>query len=355
MKKLKPIFYGYICFTIMLSSMLFAVPQKKNIIIIATGGTIAGASKSTTSTAYKPASLDIDSLISTIPDLARIANIQGEQLVQIASQEMNDDIWLKLAKRVNQMANDPKIDGIVITHGTDTMEETAYFLNLVLKTRKPVVLVGSMRPATALSADGPLNLFKAVLVASSELAFNNGVLILLNDEIHQARYATKYNTTKTNSFISPNTGPLGHVVGEVLHFYQKPLKIHTIKSIFDISHLNELPKVDIVYSYANADGITVKALVENKAKGIIVAGTGNGNPSPSLMEYLIDARKKGVHVVRSSRCGSGITTKASEVDDQKQRFISANSLNPQKSRVLLMLALTKTNNWQEIQKYFDTY
>ena len=175
-----------------------------NVKILATGGTIAGAGTSSTQTVgYTAAVTAVDSLISAVPELKNIANVSGEQVAQIASEDMTDEVWLKLAKRVNQLLASPLVDGIVITHGTDTLEETAYFLNLVVKSDKPVVVVGSMRPATSISADGPMNLYRAVVLAGSAEAAGKGVLVMLNDQINAAREVSKTDTTSLDTFKSP--------------------------------------------------------------------------------------------------------------------------------------------------------
>ncbi|MFC1770893.1 type II asparaginase [Candidatus Margulisiibacteriota bacterium] len=347
------------CFTcliiIVFNASLFAAP-KKNIVILATGGTIAGTGHSSTNTAYSAGQLSIDQLLQDIPELKNIAKITGEQVCNIASQEMNNEIWLKLARRVNTLVKSPNVEGIVITHGTDTMEETAYFLNLVIRTKKPIVFVGSMRPATALSADGPLNLYNAVVLASNDKSAGKGVLVSLNDDILSAREATKTHTTSIDAFRNRDFGVLGYIIGKDVQFYQQSTRRHTYQSEFNIEEIKEeLPKVDIVYGYANNNGFMIEAAVKKQAKGIIHAGTGNGNIFPLTFKALIDARKKDILVVRSSRGNAGIVTRGTEVDDAKHSFITADTLNPQKARILLMLALGKTNEVSDIQRMFDEY
>lgn len=327
-----------------------------NITIMATGGTIAGSGATTTTTVgYTAAVLGVDTLIAAVPELQKVANVTGEQFVQLASENMTNDIWLKLAKRVNALLASPSVDGIVITHGTDTLEETAYFLNLVVKSEKPVVLVGAMRPATALSADGPINLYNAVSVAGSKQAWSKGVLVCLNDTINSAREVTKGSTFLADTFRSPDLGCIGYIQGGKAYFYRESTRRHTVNSEFDVSSLTQLPRVDIVYGYANNSRAGLDAFVRAGARGIVHAGVGNGSLFREVKDGLIDARKRGVAVVRSSRTGSGIVARNGEADDDALDFVAADTLNPQKARILLMLALTKTSDSGEIQRMFWEY
>lgn len=324
--------------------------------ILATGGTIAGTGASTTQTVgYTAAVLPVDKLLAGVPELKKIANVSGEQIAQIASENMTNAVWLKLAKRVNQLLATSEVDGIVITHGTDTMEETAYFLNLVVKSDKPVVLVGAMRPATAMSADGPLNIYNAVVVASSADARGKGVLVCLNDTINGARDVIKTHTSAVDTFRSPDLGLLGYVQDGKAVFYKQSTRKHTTRSVFDVSKLDELPRVEIVYGYANNSRVMVDAAVGAGALGIIHAGVGNGSLFTELKEGLCDAQKKGVVIVRSSRVGSGIVARNGEANDDELRFVVSDTLNPQKARVLLALALTRTREPMEIQNLFYEY
>lgn len=267
---------------------------------------------------------------------------------------MTNEIWLKLAKRVNELLKSGDADGIVITHGTDTLEETAYFLNLVVKSDKPVVLVGAMRSATSMSADGPLNLYNAVSVAADKSSAGNGVLVVLNDEIHAAREVTKTNTSSVDTFKSRNTGQIGRVYYGKVVYTAKNLKKHTKNSVFDVSKLDTLPRVDIVYSHANDYGDIVEHLVKVGSKGIVHAGTGNGSIHNDVMVTLKAAQDSGVRVVRSSIVGSGFIDPSKKMD-YDGKFILGSDLNPQKARILLMLGLTKTDDVKELQKYFREY
>jgi L-asparaginase/glutamin-(asparagin-)ase len=327
-----------------------------HVTILATGGTIAGSgATSTTTVGYTAATVGVDRLIAAVPELAKVAQVKGEQVFQIASENMSNEHWLTLAKRVNTLLAQPDVDGIVITHGTDTLEETAYFLDLVVKSKKPVVLVGAMRPGTALSADGPINLYNAVLLAASKEAVGQGVLVAMNDQIHGARDVTKTNTSTPDSFKTPELGMLGYIQGNRPYFYHASTRKHTADTEFDVSNLSALPQVDIVYGYANVSPVALNAVVAAGAKGIIHAGVGDGSLASKVTPSLSAARKNGVLIVRASRVGQGIVARNGEANDDELDFIAADTLNPQKARILLMLALTKTSDSKAIQRMFYTY
>ncbi|TMA77868.1 MAG: L-asparaginase [Deltaproteobacteria bacterium] len=305
---------------------LVAAPAhaKPKIVILATGGTIAGAQASTTEAGYKSGTFSVDDLIRAVPHLGDLADISGEQ---------------------------------VATHGTDTMEETAYFLSLVVKSDKPVVLVGSMRPATATSADGPANLYNAVALAANPEAKGRGPLVVLNDEIHYARETTKTNTTSLDTFQSPNRGRAGVMSTGKAYFFSANTVRHTTKSEFSVAGKTaaDLPRVEVVYSYANLGRDEIDCLVSRGVRGIVLAGVGDGNTTDDAIAALADAAKRGVAVVRSSRVGSGLVVRNVEVDDDKLGFIAAMELNPQKARILLMLGLMRTNDPSKLQTFFMTY
>jgi len=333
-----------------------AAGPKAKIMILATGGTIAGAQTSTSEAGYKSGSFNVDDLIKAVPKMGDLATITGEQVASIGSQTMNHEVWLKLANRVNEVLKGAH-DGVVITHGTDTLEETAYFLSLVVKSDKPVVLVGSMRPATAISADGPANLYNAVALAANPDAKGRGPLIVLNDEIHYGRESQKMNSTQLDTFKSPNRGRAGVMnVGRTHFFYKLPTK-HTTQSEFSIDGVAEkdLPRVEIVYSFANYGRDTIDFLVGKGVKGLVLAGVGDGNSTDTAIAGLADAAKKGVAVVRCSRTGSGLVVRNIEIDDDKMGFIAGMELNPQKARILLMLALMKTSDPKKLQELFMVY
>jgi L-asparaginase len=333
----------------------YAIAQKKNIVILATGGTIAGAAASGTQAAYTSGAVTIDAMIAAVPGIKDMANIKGEQVSNVGSQDMSFEIMLKLAKRINELMSKPDVDGFVITHGTDTMEETAYFLNLVVKGDKPVVMVGSMRPSTAVSADGPLNLYNAVGVAVDPNAKGRGVLVVMNDWIHAAHSLTKTSTTAIQTFMSPLRGVVGVATYGKNDFYNTPQWKHTSASEFDVSGVNKLPRVDIIFACADMPADLIDASVANGAKGIVIAGVGNGNMNKASLDAAANAAKKGVIVVRSSRVVTGTVGRNVEVNDDELGFIASDELNPQKARLLLSLALLKQRSKSDIQNLFTTY
>ncbi|EOI8513040.1 type II asparaginase [Campylobacter jejuni] len=327
---------------------------KSRIAILGTGGTIAGFIDSTiATTGYTAGVIDIDVLIKAVPQIRDLADISWEQIANIDSSNMCDEIWLRLAKKIAKLFAEG-IDGVVITHGTDTMEETAYFLNLTIKSDKPVVLVGAMRPSTAISADGPKNLYNAVALVANKEAKNKGVMVAINDKILSARGVVKTHSLNVDAFSSPDFGDLGYIVDGKVFFYNNVTKAHTKNAPFDVSKLTSLPKVDILYSYSNdGSGVAAKALFEHGTKGIVVAGSGAGSIHKNQKDVLKELLKKGLKVVVSSRVVAGCV--AVSDSDEKLGFISAEDLNPQKARVLLILALTKTSDPKKIQEYFLKY
>ncbi|MFJ4249760.1 asparaginase [Pseudomonas sp. NPDC089741] len=327
-----------------------------NVVVLATGGTIAGAGASAANSAtYQAAKVGIEQLIAGIPELNKLANVRGEQVMQIASESITNDNLLQLGRRVAELADSKDVDGIVVTHGTDTLEETAYFLNLVEKTDKPIIVVGSMRPGTAMSADGMLNLYNAVAVASSKDARGKGVLVTMNDEIQSGRDVSKMINIKTEAFKSA-WGPLGMVVEGKSYWFRLPAKRHTMDSEFDIKNIKSLPDVEIAYSYGNVSDTAYKALAQSGAKAIIHAGTGNGSVSSRVVPTLQALRKDGVQIIRSSHVNAGgFVLRNAEQPDDKYDWVVAHDLNPQKARILAMVALTKTNDSKELQRMFWEY
>ena len=330
--------------------------RKANVMILATGGTIAGAAATGTQAGYTSGAVTIDTMLAAVPGINELANIKGEQVSNVGSQDMTFDILLKVAKRINELAKSPNVDGFVITHGTDTMEESAFFLNLTVKTDKPVVMVGSMRPSTAVSADGPLNLYNAVGVAADPAAKGRGVLVVMNDWIQGAHSLTKTSTTAVQTFMSPLRGLVGVANYGKNDFYTSPSWKHTTQSEFDITQVTELPRVDIIYGALDMSPDLIDCAVEKGAKGIVIAGVGNGNMNKASVMAAANAVKKGVVVVRSSRVPTGAVGRNVEVNDDELGFIASDELNPQKSRVLLSLALLKSHRSPEkIQTMFATY
>ncbi|MBE6295272.1 MAG: L-asparaginase 2 [Bacteroidales bacterium] len=342
-------------FVIMLLSVTMAFAQElPKVYILATGGTIAGSGSSATKSNYSAGQVAIGTLLDAVPAINDVAYVEGEQVVNIGSQDMSNDVWLVLAKRVNELLAQADVNGIVITHGTDTMEETAFFLSLVTNSNKPVVLVGAMRPSTAISADGPVNLYNAVVTAASPASMGRGVLVCMNGKVYGAADVTKTNTTSVETFQSPNSGPLGYIHNGEVRFFRPAAKLADAP-YFNIAGLKALPKVGIAYGYSSVEGDVVKMMIKKDYKGIVYAGVGNGNIHKNVFPELEKARKDGIIVVRSSRVPTGATTLDAEVDDNKYEFVASWGLNPQKARILLMLALTKTDDWKAIQKYFNNY
>ena len=331
-------------------------PRLPNVVILATGGTIAGTgATSTTTVGYKAATLGVDSLIAAVPELGTVARVSGEQVFQIASENMTPAHWLQLARRVNELLARDDVGGVVITHGTDTLEETAYFLDLTVRSRKPVVLVGAMRPATSLSADGPMNLYDAVALAASPDAGGRGVMVCMNGQINAARDVTKTNTATLDTFRSPGLGPLGVMESGRPAFYRAATRLHTSATEFDAGAVTELPKVGIVLAYAGSGRIAIDAMVAAGVRGIVHAGTGNGSLATDAKAALVEARARGIVVVRASRVPGGAVARNGEADDDALDFVVADDLSPQKARILLALALTRTADTREIQRMFRRY
>jgi L-asparaginase len=348
--------YAMLMFAASLAAAQNAPARLPNVRILATGGTIAGTgATSTTTIGYAAAKVGVEALIAAVPELKKVANVSGEQVFQIASESMSNEHWLTLARRTNALLAQEDVDGIVITHGTDTIEETAYFLNLVVKSRKPVVIVGAMRPSTAISADGPINLYNAVILAGSADAVGKGVLVVLNDQINGAREVTKTNTSTLDTFKSPELGMLGYMQDNRPHFYRVSTRRHTVETEFDVSSLSRLPPVDVVYSHANVGRVAIDAFVGAGDRGLVYAGVGDGSLAAAVRPALSEARRRGVLIVRSSRVGQGIVARNGEANDDELDFVVSDTLNPQKARILLMLALTRTSDTREIQRMFYMY
>jgi L-asparaginase len=332
-----------------------AKPALPNVVVLATGGTIAGAAGSNVQAGYTSGQVGVEQLIAAVPEAKKLANLRGEQISNIGSQDMNDEVWLKLANRVNALAAQADVTGIVITHGTDTIEETAYFLDLVVKSRKPVVLTAAMRPATALSADGPLNFFNAVAVAANKDAAGKGVLVVVNDWIHDAESLTKTSTTAVQTFMSPLEGLIGTVAYGQVTWHRSPIGKHTVTSEFSLQGVTALPRVDIIIAHENMDGALINAAAAAGAKGIVIAGVGNGNMTKAALDALAAQAKKGVVCVRASRVVTGRVGRNVEVEDDKLGLVASLDKNPQKARVLLRLALLKTRTPADIQRLFNEY
>lgn len=334
--------------TTMTMGLAFAKGDKPDVIILATGGTIAAASSSNTDTVnYKVGKFGVDALMSAVPEMSKFADVTGIQVANVPSPDISNEVLLKLAKEVNGKLNDGA-DGVVVTHGTDTLEETAFFLDLTTPDTKPVVVVGAMRPATAISADGSMNLLQAVSLASNPEAKDRGTMVVMSDRIHPAYYVTKTHTSTTDTFKAVEQGNLGQFVGTKPYFFYETTKVKN-KPHFDVSKVKDLPLVSVVYLHTEADLPMFDAAVKNGAKGIVIAGTGNGSLPEPLKAKVKALMDKNIPVVRASRTGSGFVGKS-----EKMGGVGAGYLNPQKARILLSLALTKTNKPAEIEKIFGT-
>ena len=292
--------------------------------------------------------LTVDDLLSEIPELADIADYEAIQICNVNSDDITDEIWIQLANTINEMAEDPDVDGFIITHGTDTMEETAYFLNLTVKTDKPVVITGSMRPSTSISADGPMNLYEAACVAAADEAAGKGVLVVFSDRIYGARAVSKTSTYSVMAISSGEAGDLGIVRDGILFLYEKPLKKHTTESEFDVSGLTELPKVSILYFSVDADPELLRYAADH-SDGLVIAGSGEGSFSEKWIDIINDLQ---IPVVISSRINDGVITKESLLCDNTY---SANNLSPQKAAILLRLALTGEVSEEHLEEIFSEY
>lgn len=328
----------------------------KKIKVLSLGGTISALGKNRLDFKdYVSGKVTGEEIIASIPEIKEIADVSITQIDNISSTAINFNHWIQLRDKIHFYLKEENYDGIVITHGTNTLEETAYFLHLTINSNKPVVLTGSQRPFSALSSDAPINFLHAVRVAANEKSRNKGVLVVLNETISCARNVTKENTYELEAFQSPQLGFLGFIEGDgQVVYYQKPLKRHTTSSIFKDVEIKFVRDVAILYSYAGATGDLIQYITQNKKyAGIVMAGTGAGRFSPREDEALKLADEKGVFIVRSNRVGSG---RVLDIDHYSfLRAITADNLSPQKARILLMLALQLTTTHKKIQEIFDTH
>jgi len=331
--------------------------SKPKVAFIGTGGTIASLGQSPLDLQdYSAAGvmMHAEEILQRWPETALVANVLPVRYRNIPSPAIGFPEWKALAALCSELVrNHPDLAGIVIGHGTATLEETAYFLNLTVKVAVPVVIVGSQRPSSALSSDAGMNLVNAIRVAASPEARGMGVLVVLNDEIQAAREVTKTSTYRMQTFRSPDFGVLGHADGDAIAFYRRPVRRHAPDTEFDVASLDKMPRVDIAYSYAGGDGTAVRAFVAAGAAGIISAGFAPGFCTPDEIEALTDAVGQGLAVVQCTRAGSGRTFRGSKL--RQAGFLIADNLNPQKARLLLALALTVTSDPEEILRIFRTY
>lgn len=326
--------------------------MKKRIVILATGGTISAGGEKGATTGYTGGKFDVNALISGIPNIGRLAELSGEQVLNVSSADITPDDWLLLADRIHTLAERDEINGFVITHGTDTLDETAYFLNLFVKTKKPVVITGAMRPATATSADGPLNLYQAVALAASSNSAGKGVMAVFADAVYGGRDVQKINNFRADAFSGRDFGCMGYIRNDDVYFINESIKRHTTDTEFDLSSVKRLPKVAVAYFHVGADPGILEYL-SDQADGLVIAGAGGSVFSREWLETVSRISKK-IPVVRSTRVASGITVYDAAVD-QKGGTIYSVTLPPQKSKILLMAALTKTRSREEIQRIFEEY
>jgi L-asparaginase len=330
--------------------------------LVATGGTISNRAGGR---------LTAEELVKSMPGVERYARAEFEQFSNLASGELTLDQWLGIARRLNELfASDPEIAGLVVTSGTDTLEELAYFLNLTVLSEKPVVVVGSMRNPSTLGYEGAANLLEGFRVAASAEARGKGVLVVLNDEINAAREVTKTDALRLGTFQTRGYGILGVVDADRVVFYRGVIRRHTMKSEFDVTSLARLPRVDVILVYQGADGDLIKAAADAGAQGIVIAAAGAGATSGTQQAAITYALKKGVLVVTTTRAGSGRITPprrgpdatpagegpaSSLTAEERMRRIAGEDLAPVKARILLMLALTRTHDSKEIQRMFSEY
>lgn len=325
------------------------VGPQRTVMVVGTGGTIAQAGS-------REATISVSELAAAVSTQATGGLVVcSEQAFQLTSPNVTPQHWSQLTLHTKRLLADREISGVVVTHGTDTLEETAFFLHLATGSEKPVVVVGSMRPTHSDQADGPRNLRNAIVLAASQEAVGMGVLVTLSDRIESARDVTKMHTNSLDAFRSPNSGPLGHIAGSHVVFERFPTKRRGPLSAFASFGGEPLPKVDIIYGYAGVGPEYLMAALSNGAAGIIFAGTGDGSIPTALEEPLMALRRAGVSIVRSSRTNGGTVSRNGEVDDDRLGSVAAGNLNPQKARVLLMLALLHTSDPVVVQKLFDQH
>ena len=323
--------------------------KRKKVVILATGGTIAGSGKKGKETGYVSGALSVDDILSDIPFVSEIAEIETIQICNVNSDDITSDIWVSIACTINEMASANDVAGFVLTHGTDTLEETAYFLDMTVKTEKCVVLTGSMRPATALSADGPLNLYQAICVAASEKSVGKGVLVLFSNNIFSARSVKKVNTYNVMAVSAGESGSIGVIRNNEVEYHDNPVKCHTLRTEFKVDRSTSLPGVAIVYFFVDADPALLKIAADN-SKGLIIAGAGAGEFSRDFIDVIKDL---DIPVVISSRIYDGMITQDSVLC---ANTVAANDLSPQKAAVLLRLALYNgTTAKEDLIRIFGTY
>jgi L-asparaginase type II len=332
-----------------------AVPR---VYVIGTGGSISCVGDSRTDLIdYNHADrhLSIDEMVARIPEVSRVADIRVEQFLNVYGGDVSTSKWLELSRRINKiLLADPATAGVVVTHGTSTLEETAYFLNLTVKSMKPVVVTGAMRPPTAMSADADMNLYDAIRVAAHPESAGKGVLVVLNNQIHAARDVMKTSTSRLETFKSTELGFLGYADsdGRVV-FYRSATRLHTTATEFDPEIIKQLARVDIAYAYSGVDGVAIEAFVKAGCTGLVGAGLGSGSAPRAFHDALEAARKRGVVVVIASQSFNGRVMAKRAFKERD--FIVADNLSPKKVRILLMLGLMSSHRPEEIQRMLSSY
>ena len=330
------------------SIVIPTIEKPGTVVVLATGGTIAGVGEYGKSTVYSSGQISGDDLLAAIPQIRSIANVETVQVCNINSDDITDAHWIRMAKLINSLAGQENVAGFVITHGTDTMEETAYFLNLTVKTVKPVVLTGSMRPSTAFSADGPMNLFQAICVAANPVSRGRGVMMVFSDIVYSARSVVKSSSYSMTAMSGGTFGAIGIIRDGEVYFYELTAKKHTVDTEFDVSGIEALPRVSVVFFHADAD-VGLLAYAAEHSEGVVLAGAGAGEYS---LAYKALIEKLTVPLVVSTRIEDGIITQKSLMC---KNTVAANNLQPQKAAVLLRLALTRTSAFDELVRIFATY
>ena len=332
--------------------------SKPRVYLVGTGGSISFVGRTRTdyiNYSYDGKHLSIEEMLERVPEVREFADVRTEQFLNLGSTDITPEHWLGLAKRINQIfRDDPGAAGVAVTHGTATLEETAYFLNLTVKSDRPVVVTGAMRPPTGLGTDSEVNLIDCIRVAAAPQSAGRGVLTILNNQIHAARDVTKTNSYRLETFQAPDFGFLGYADsdGEVV-FYRRPERAHTIDSEFDVAGVDQLPRVDIASAYAGADGLVIRALAQAGVDGLVAAGLGSGGSPPPFMAALKEVSDAGLPVVITTQTGSGRVVLTRRFNEDG--YIVADNLTPKKARILLMLALTATKDRSEIQRMMLTY
>jgi L-asparaginase len=313
--------------------------------VVATGGTIANTPSGR---------LHAGEVAEAIPALKKVARLEVEEVIRVGSSSITVENWLTLARRINEIfAKEPEVKAIVVTHGSNTVEETGYFLSLTVKSDKPVVLTAAQRQFTTLSSDSPKNFLQAVRVAAHDDARGKGALVVTNDVINAARDVTKNITYRVETYDSKDLGALGYVDEDRVTFYRAPVRHHTAATPFEVSRLQKLPRVDIVYAYVGADGALIDAAVAGGAEGLVIAGFPTGSGTPAMDQAIKRVAAKGIPVVMTNRGGMGRVTDTRAAEARPLVF--GDNLTPQKARILLMLALTTTKDSAQLQRIFQTY